>query len=179
MPAGLCVCRRLGRRGLDGRALAALLEAAGASPAQAVAAGALFGPAQVAARLFDASMLERHHPLLSARLSLLAHPIGAALLLLGGSPMAMLFTVVHGAGQDILTIARGTVPLAIFGPDNYGYRLGLLGAPARIAQAAAPLAFALLLDRLGCDVLVITSAITLSALVALSLVRGKAATASA
>jgi hypothetical protein len=53
----------------------------------------------------------------------------------------MPFTVLHGAGNGVMTIARGTVPLAVFGPENYGYRLGLLGAPARIAQAGAPLIF--------------------------------------
>lgn len=60
--------------------------------------------------------------------------------------MASPFTLLHGAGNGILTIARGTVLLAVFGPDNYGYRLGLLGAPARIAQAGAPLAFGLLIE---------------------------------
>jgi hypothetical protein len=51
--------------------------------------------------------------------------------------------MLHGAGNGILTIARGTLPLAIFGPENYAYRLGLIGAPSRIAQAVAPLAFSL------------------------------------
>ena len=49
----------------------------------------------------------------------------------------------------MLTIARGTVPLAVFGPYAYGERPGLLGAPARAAQAFAPLLFGLLLDRMG------------------------------
>jgi hypothetical protein len=49
----------------------------------------------------------------------------------------------HGAGNGILTIARGTLPIAIFGPENYAYRLGLIGAPSRICQALAPLAFGL------------------------------------
>lgn len=109
-----------------------LLEAAGATTAQAIAAAALVGPAQVAARVLEASFLSRFHPLVSARLSTITHPIGAGVLLLGGGWLAMPFTLLHGAGNGILTIARGTVPLAIFGPDNYGYRLGLLGAPARI-----------------------------------------------
>ena len=55
-----------------------ILEAAGATPLQAVAAGALIGPAQVAARIFEASFLSRYHPLLSTRLACLTHPIGAA-----------------------------------------------------------------------------------------------------
>jgi hypothetical protein len=72
-----------------------------------------------------------------------------------------------------LTIARGTLPLAIFGPENYGYRLGLVGAPARLAQAAAPLAFGLLIDVMGAKILIVSSALSLLALAALLLLRGK------
>jgi predicted MFS family arabinose efflux permease len=109
-----------------------LLEAAGATSVQAVAAGALIGPAQVGARLLEASVLKRFHPMVSARLSVALHPIGAVVLALFGATAAPgAFAVLHGAGSGILTIARGTVPLAMFGPGNYGYRLGLLGAPSR------------------------------------------------
>ena len=65
----------------------------------------------------------------------------------------------HGAGNGILTIARGTVPLAVFGSENYGYRLGVLGAPARIMQAGAPLAFSVLIAAYGANVLLFTSAL--------------------
>jgi MFS family permease len=74
-----------------------LLEAAGATTAQAIAAGAMIGPAQVAARVLEASFLKRFHPLLSARLSTVAHPIGAALLLLGGGWFALPFAILHAA----------------------------------------------------------------------------------
>jgi len=67
----------------------------------------------------------------------------------------------------MLTIARGTVPLALFGPDGYGERTGLLGAPARATQALAPLAFGLMLDDLGSGALIISSALCLTALGAL------------
>jgi hypothetical protein len=81
------------------------------------------------------------------------------------------FAIFHGAGNGILTIARGTVPLAIFGPQNYAYRLGLIGAPARMAQAAAPLAFGLLIDVMGSRVLIVSSALSLAALATLFLLR--------
>ena len=126
-----------------------IMEAAGATTAQAVFAGALIGPAQVAARIFEASFLSRYHPLVSTRLACLTHPIGAAILGLAGGGAASVFAIFHGAGNGILTIARGTLPLAIFGPENYGYRLGIIGAPARMAQAAAPLLFGLLIDSHG------------------------------
>ncbi|MFL6812947.1 MAG: MFS transporter, partial [Bradyrhizobium sp.] len=132
-------------------------------------AGALIGPAQVAARMVEASLLSRYHPLLSTRLACLTHPIGAAIIgLLGGGVASSAFAIFHGAGNGILTIARGTLPLAIFGPQNYGYRLGIIGAPARMAQAAAPLAFGLLIDTMGSRILIVSSALSLSALLALS-----------
>jgi MFS family permease len=148
-----------------------ILEAAGATKLQAVSAGALIGPAQVFARIIEASFLSRYHPLLSTRLACLTHPIGAAIVAVAGGGAASVFALFHGAGNGILTIARGTLPLAIFGPRNYGYRLGIIGAPARMAQAAAPLAFGLLIDAMGSRVLIVSSALSLSALLALFLLR--------
>jgi predicted MFS family arabinose efflux permease len=148
-----------------------ILEAAGATTVQAVAAGALFGPAQVVARIIEASFLSRYHPLLSTRLACLTHPIGAAILAVVGGTASSAFAIFFGLGNGILTIARGTLPLAIFGPKDYGYRLGIIGAPARMAQAAAPLAFGLLIDAMGSRVLIISSALSLSALLALFMLR--------
>jgi len=148
-----------------------ILEASGATTVQAVAAGALFGPAQVVARVIEASFLSRYHPLLSARLACLTHPIGAAILAIAGGGASSAFAIFYGLGNGILTIARGTLPLAIFGPKDYGYRLGLVGAPARMAQAVAPLAFGLLIDVMGSRVLIVSSAFSLSALLALLLLR--------
>ena len=157
-----------------------IVEAAGASPAQAIAAGALIGPAQVAARLLEAGPLARFHPLVSARLATLTHPIGAAVILLaGGAVASSAFALLHGSGNGILTIARGTVPLALFGQQNYGYRLGLIGAPARFLQAGAPLGFSLLIEHIGSDVLVVSSALSLLACLALCLLRAPASPAHA
>jgi MFS family permease len=147
-----------------------ILESLGATSLQAVTAGAFIGPAQVIARIAEASLLSRFHPLLSTRIACVTHPIGAAIMALVGGPAAIVFAIFHGAGNGILTIARGTLPLAIFGPENYGYRLGILGAPARIAQAAAPLAFSVLIDHLGGRVLIVSSGLSILALTALSLV---------
>ena len=150
-----------------------LLQASGATAAEAIAAAALVGPAQVAARLMEAGLLSRFHPLLSARLAATTHPIGALVLALmtGGGASAALFATLHGAGNGVLTIARGTVPLAIFGPENYGYRLGLLGLPARMAQSAAPLLFGLLIDRWGAAALYVSATMSLLALLAMMFIR--------
>jgi MFS family permease len=148
-----------------------ILEAGGATAVQAVAAGALFGPAQVFARILETTLLKRYHPLVSTRLACLTHPIGATILSMAGGGAAGAFAIFFGMGNGILTIARGTLPLAIFGPKDYGYRLGLIGAPARMAQAAAPLAFGLLIDLIGIKVLIVSSALSLAALLALCLLR--------
>lgn len=148
-----------------------LLEAAGASATAAIAAAALVGPAQVAGRLLEFGLLRRFHPLLSARLAAVAHPVGAAILLTVGAPAAAVFTVLHGAGNGILTIAKGTLPLAIFGPHGYGHRQGVLMVPARFGQAAAPVLFALLIERFGAASLVASSLIALVGLAALLALR--------
>src|SRR5262249_46083549 len=149
-----------------------ILEAAGASPVQAVAAGALIGPAQVAARIFEAGFLKRYHPIVSARLACLMHPIGAGIVWLTGGAATSLFAIFHGAGNGVITIARGTLPLAIFGPPNYGYRLGPIRAPARMTQAAAPLLFGFLIDAMGSRVLIVSSVLSLIATAALLMLRG-------
>lgn len=150
-----------------------LLERAGATPFAAIAAAALVGPAQVAARLVEFLLMRRGHPLVSARFAAALHPIGAAVLLLVGPPAAMAFAVLYGAGNGLLTIARGTVPLAVFGPDGYGERTGLLGAPARAAQAFAPLLFGVLLDAMGVSVIYVSAALCLAALAALFCLRAR------
>lgn len=151
--------------------LPALLERAGATPVEAVAAASLVGPAQVVARLAEFLILRRIHPLVSARIAALLHPIGAAVFAVVGPAAAAAFAIFYGAGNGLLTIARGTVPLAVFGPTGYGERTGLLGAPARAAQAFAPLAFGLLLDAMGVSVIFVSAALCLAAFAALLLLR--------
>lgn len=144
-----------------------LLEMCGANTAQILLAGVIMGPAQVVARAVEATLLKRFHPLAIARVAMLGHPIGAALVLGGGGVMAAPFMGLHGGGHGITTIARGTVPLAVFGPKDYGYRLGLLGAPTRITQAFAPLVFSFVLDHVGAASLYLTGAICIAASLAL------------
>lgn len=149
-----------------------MLEAAGATLAAAVAVGALVGPAQVAGRVLEFGFLRRVHPLLSARLAALAHPAGVTVLLMAGPVAAPLFAILHGAGNGILTIAKGTLPLVLFGAQGYGARQGWLMLPARIAQALAPLLFGLALDAWGANALWLSGAIGLAACGALMLLRG-------
>jgi predicted MFS family arabinose efflux permease len=150
-----------------------IVEAFGATPAQAVFAGMMIGPAQVGARILEAGLLNRFHPLVSTRMACFTHPIGACVIGIFGGGAAAAFALLHGAGNGILTIARGTLPLAIFGPENYAYRLGLIGAPSRIAQALAPVVFGLLIDPFGKCIVVVSASFSLAALGALLLLPSK------
>ena len=136
-----------------------VLQDSGASLAAAVAVGALIGPSQVAARLVEFGLLRRLHPLVSARAATLGHPLGALALLLLGPAFAPLFAILHGAGNGMMTIAKGTLPLVFFGAHGYGARQGWLMLPARVAQAIAPFAFGLALDRFGAATLWLTAAL--------------------
>ena len=135
-----------------------VLQEAGATLPAAIAAAALVGPAQVGGRLLEFWFMRRVQPIVSAQLAALAHPVGAGILLAGGAPAAPVFTVTHGAGNGVMTIANGTLPLYLFGPGGYGARQGLLMMPARFLQAMAPFLFDILLSRYGTGALLLTSA---------------------
>jgi len=77
------------------------------------------------------------HPLLSARIAGALHPLGALLFLGLGTPVGAVFTLLHGAGNGVLTIAQGTLPLALFGTQGYGQRLGAVLRGGAVAAALA------------------------------------------
>jgi MFS family permease len=156
-----------------------LLESAGASEAAAIAAGALVGPAQVAARLVEFGLLRTVHPVWSARIAAVLHPLGAAVLGLFGPAGVAPFALLHGAGNGMITIAKGTLPLAIFGPVGYGRRNGILSVPARVALSAAPFLFGLLLDRVGASAVLLSAGLSLLAFASLLLLHPRPAPAAA
>ncbi len=157
--------------------LPGLLQAAGASSTAAIAAAALVGPAQVGARLVEFGLLRSFHPISSARIASVLHPIGAAFVVLLGVPGIVAFALLHGAGNGMITIVKGTLPLALFGPEGYGRRSGLLSAPARTLQSAAPFLFGLLLDRVGIGALGLSAGLCLAAFGSLFLLRPRDAVA--
>lgn len=149
--------------------LPTMLVSLGATPAAALFAAALVGPAQVGARLLEAGWLARYHPLVSARIATLMNPIGVIALILGGPVFAPVFAIFYGAGNGIVTIARGTLPLALFGPAGFGRRVGVISLPARATGALAPLAMGLMVEHVGSQALWITVLASISAFVALLL----------
>ncbi|WP_051383162.1 MFS transporter [Bradyrhizobium sp. WSM3983] len=151
--------------------LPSMLVAFGATPAQALLAGTLVGPAQVGARLLEAGLLGRFHPLLSARLATLMNPIGVVALIAGGSFFAPVFAVLYGAGNGIITIARGTLPLTLFGPVGFGKRVGMISLPSRLTGAAAPLVLGLMVEHIGRGALWISAFASVSAFFALLFLR--------
>jgi MFS family permease len=154
-----------------GAHLPGLLMAAGATLAAAVAAGALVGPAQAAGRVLEFGLLKRYHPLLSARLASLGPPLGMGALLAFGLPAAAPFALLHGAGNGIITIAKGTLPLAIFGAQGYGARQGWLSMPALVLQAFAPWLFGLALQSSPQAVMAMSCAVSLVGVASLLLLR--------
>ncbi len=148
-----------------------LMVTAGATPEFALFAAAMTGPAQVGARLLQFSFLRGMHPLVLARIACAMQAAGGLALLLLGAPGAVAFALLHGAGSGMNTIARGTLPLAIFGPAGYGARQGIIAAPGRVLQAGAPLGFGLLVQLAGPQALWSTVLLALAAVVALFALR--------
>ena len=133
--------------------LPGLLLAVGTTTLGALTAAALLGPAQVTSRLIEflAARRFKFHPLVTARIATALHPLGGVVLALFGGPahIASAFALLHGAGNGMITIAKGTLPLAIFGAAGYGERQGLLSILGRGMQAIAPFAFGLVLEHYG------------------------------
>ena len=127
-----------------------LLQARGVELAVAVGLGALIGPSQVGARVVEAAIGRRFHPAwtLVASNVLAAGGLG---LIFGEPSLAAAGLLLYGSGAGIRSIARGTLPLALFGREGYPTLMGRLAMPTLLAQAAAPSAGAVLLDRLGAD----------------------------
>lgn len=128
-----------------------LLQGLGLSAAVAVGIGATVGPSQVAGRLVEMLFGTRLQPVTTAWASAVLMPLGLMFLLVGGmtATLAGLFAIAYGISMGLGSIVRGTVPLQLFGPAGYGAMMGKLSAPGLIIRAAAPLAFAVLIERAG------------------------------
>lgn len=135
--------------------------------AGAVALGMLLGPAQVAARAVERIFGCHYHPIwtMTAACGLMA--IGLVLLT-ARFPLLAAAIAIYGAGYGISWIARGTLPLALFGPARYPRLMGRLAFPSLVVQALAPSAGALLIDAYGVDFTITT--LTAGAVVNLLLV---------
>lgn len=159
--------------------LPGLLVAMGATSVVAVGAASLLGPSQVVARIVEILAARRYrvHPLVPARVATALHPLaGAALAAFGGGAApAVAYSLLHGAGNGLITIVRGTLPLALFGQAGYGQRQGVIAVLARVMQAAAPVSYAWVLYDVGPKAAIaLTAALSLAALGALLALRPSA-----
>lgn len=131
--------------------LLAIFQRAGIDAATVVTIGALFGPSQVLARICELMFARGLHPLVVARLSvgILLAAFGLVALLGISAPLAATFMVMFGMANGLITIARGTVPLALFGPVGYGALIGRIAGPWLVMQALAPLVLAFVVERVS------------------------------
>jgi hypothetical protein len=111
--------------------------------------GALFGPAQVGARLIEFAFGRDLHPLWVARGALAALLCAFVMLAIFGisTPAAAAFALMFGGANGLITITRGAVPLALFGASGYGRLMGRLAGPFLLVQSAAPLVMAFVVER--------------------------------
>jgi predicted MFS family arabinose efflux permease len=154
--------------------LLAIFGRAGIDAASVVAIGALFGPAQVAARIGELVFARRIHPLVVARFAVAVLLAAFALLAAFGLSVvtAGAFVVMFGMANGLITITRGAVPLALFGAAGYGHLVGRIAAPALMMQALAPLALAFVAERSSDPaVLAVAAIFALVALLAFALLR--------
>jgi hypothetical protein len=121
----------------------------GLDAAAVVALGMLFGPSQVIARIGELAFARGVHPLTVARFAVAVLLVAFALLAWLGVSVAIAaaFVVMFGIANGLITIARGTVPLALFGSAGYGALIGRIAGPCLVMQAIAPLVLAFVTER--------------------------------
>src|SRR5262245_6627441 len=154
--------------------LLAIFGRSGIAPATVVVIGMLFGPAQVAARICELAFAGNVHPLAVARFAVGLLVAAFALLAVFGFsvPVAAAFSVMFGAANGLITIARGAVPLALFGAAGYGHMVGRIAGPSFVMQSAAPLALAFVIERTTDPLaLAVAAGFTLLALVCFAAIR--------
>jgi hypothetical protein len=129
--------------------LLAIFARSGIDSGTVVWIGALFGPAQVGARLIEFTFGRNLHPLWVARFALSALLCAFVMLAVLGisAPVAAAFALLFGGANGLITITRGAVPLALFGASGYGRLMGRLAGPFLVMQAAAPLVMAFVVER--------------------------------
>ncbi|MBB3644067.1 hypothetical protein FHX14_000226 [Rhizobium sp. BK619] len=113
--------------------------------------GTLFGPSQVASRLINMMFGKNLAALHLALFAALLIPGGMLILLLlaPSVPGAMIFAMIFGMGNGLLSIVTGTLPLHLFGSDGYGKRQGQMMAARLILSAIAPFVLALAMAQIG------------------------------
>ena len=131
--------------------LPSVLVASGVSAREAVILASIKGVAQFFGRVCDIAFGSNLGPLTVGRIAVFCLPLSFAALLFGqsGFAWALVFTILFGISNGLLTIVRGAVPLVLFGPVGYGAVLGLLATPYLLMNATAPVLLTSLIERGG------------------------------
>jgi MFS family permease len=129
--------------------LLAIFARAGIDAGTVVWIGALFGPAQVGARLVEFTFGRNLHPLWVVRFALSSLLCAFVMLALLGvsTGTAAIFALMFGGANGLVTITRGAVPLTLFGASGYGRLMGRLAGPFLLVQSAAPLVMAFVVQH--------------------------------
>jgi len=131
--------------------LVPLLEGIGLATAVAVWIASLKGFAQFGGRVVEIVWGRNLHAITVGRIAIGVLPLSFFVLMMAGGELylAVIFTLLMGASQGVITIVRGAVPLALFGSKGYGAVLGVIATPILLVNAASPTLFALIVDRWG------------------------------
>jgi hypothetical protein len=131
--------------------LVPLLESAGLATAAAVWVASLKGFAQFGGRVIEIVFGRNLHAISVGRIATGVLPLSFVLLIVSGGSLQVivLFTLLMGASQGVITIVRGAVPLALFGQSGYGAVLGAIATPVLLVNALSPTAFAAIVDQWG------------------------------
>jgi predicted MFS family arabinose efflux permease len=131
-----------------GSHLVLILQARGLDLAGAVALGMLIGPSAVGARFIEMLAGSRYHPIWTMTASVGLVALGVCLFLTTSSMFAAAI-VLYASGNGIGSIAKGTLPLALFGAQRYPALAGKLALPIMVAMALAPFVGAVAFQRGG------------------------------
>ena len=144
-----------------------LLGALGMEPAMAAVAASAMAVAAIGMRVGALVAPPKTSPILTVRMASLFNPLGVAVALIGGKAAAVAVAIGQGAGNGLLSVASGVLPLHVFGKANYGSRQVAMLLPARFVQAFAPVSFAMALNQstglalgLSCGVCLLMCAMT-------------------
>jgi MFS family permease len=158
--------------------LLAVFNRLGLEAGTVVAIGALAGPSQVIARVSEFLFARNVHPLWIARFAVVmliaAFTVLALSVALFGfsASVAAVFTMMFAVTNGLMSVARGSVPLALFGPAGYGKLIGRMAVPQLVMQSAAPLVLTFVAEH-GSDPagLALLAAIAIAELACLGAIR--------
>jgi predicted MFS family arabinose efflux permease len=128
-----------------------ILSGLGMAAALAVWVSTLRGIGQSLARFTELVFGRKLNPLMLGVLATAVMPLGFVAGLFGGVSLGagITFAFLYGAGNGLTTIVRGTQPLVLFDPRDYGTLVGRLIAPGFFLSALAPVLYALTIEHYG------------------------------